>query len=120
MKIKQGDNILIICGKDHGKQGLVEKVLTKESKLIVTGINIAKHSLKPSRKNPHGGIVNIPTPVQISNVMLICPHCGKPMSDAWELDLGDDELEYDCGWCEEPMLIHRNIEITYCTRKVAT
>jgi transcription elongation factor Elf1 len=47
----------------------------------------------------------------------ICPHCGKSMSDAWELDLGDDELEYDCGHCEEPMMICRNIEITYCTRK---
>jgi predicted RNA-binding Zn-ribbon protein involved in translation (DUF1610 family) len=46
----------------------------------------------------------------------ICPRCGKAMSDAWELDLGDDELEYDCGWCGEPMLIHRDIDITYCTR----
>lgn len=78
MKIKKGDNIFVISGKDRGKTGIVSRVLVKEDKVLVTGINIAKHHLKPSRKNPHGGILDMPAPVQSSNVLVLCPHCGKP------------------------------------------
>ena len=78
MKIKKDDNIMVICGKDKGKTGVVEKVVGKENKVVVTGINISKHHLKPSRKNPHGGILNMNTPIDISNVMIVCPHCSRP------------------------------------------
>jgi len=77
MKIKQGDNVLVIAGKDSGKQGMIEKVIIKEGRVIVSGVNITKRHLKPSRKNPHGGIISMPAPVNASNVMLMCPHCGK-------------------------------------------
>lgn len=79
MKIKKSDNVLIISGKDRGKSGTVEKVLVQDKKLIVTGINLAKHHLKPSRKSPQGGIINMPLPIAASNVMVVCPHCGKPV-----------------------------------------
>lgn len=85
-KIKKGDNVLVIAGKDRGKQGQVERVLIQESKVIVTGLNLAKHHLKPSRKNPHGGIINIPAPIDASNAMLICPHCGKPVRVAHKIN----------------------------------
>ena len=78
MKLKKGDNIFVISGKDRGKTGVISRVLTKEGKVLVTGINIAKHHLKPSRKNPHGGILDMPAPIAGSNVLVLCPHCGKP------------------------------------------
>lgn len=79
VKIKKNDNVLVISGKDRGKSGSIEKVLTKENKVVITGINLAKHHLKPSRKNPQGGIINMSAPIAISNVMVVCPHCGKPV-----------------------------------------
>lgn len=78
MKIKKGDNVLIITGKDNGKRGTVEKAIPRDNKVTVTGVNIAKHHLKPSRKNPHGGIMDKLAPIDVSNVVLVCPHCGKP------------------------------------------
>jgi large subunit ribosomal protein L24 len=78
MKIKKDDTVFIISGKDLGKNGQVQKVLIDEKKVVVTGINIAKKHLKPSRKNPHGGIIDMAKPLDISNVEVLCPHCGKP------------------------------------------
>ena len=78
MKIKKGDNVLIISGKDLGKRGRVERVFPNLNKVMVVGVNIAKHHLKPSRKNPHGGIIDKPTPIDASNTIIICPRCGRP------------------------------------------
>ena len=79
MKIKTGDNIMVISGKDRGKTGIIEKVLPKEDKVLIAGVAISKHHLKPSRKNPHGGIIDMPRPIAACTVMLVCPHCGKPV-----------------------------------------
>lgn len=98
MQIKKGDNIMVITGKDRGKQGLVEKVLTKKNKLIIIGINIAKHHLKPSRKNPHGGIINMPAPIDVSNVLIVCPHCGKPVRLAYKVT--EKTKERICRRCQ--------------------
>lgn len=98
MKIKKTDNVLIISGKDRGKSGLIEKVLTKENKVVVTGINLAKHHLKPSRKSPQGGIINMPAPIAIANVMVVCPHCGKPVRVAHRIS--DVMKERICRKCK--------------------
>lgn len=85
MKIKKGDNVMVILGKDRGRSGLVERALPKRDKAVITGINMHKHHLKPSRKNPHGGIMNIPAPIEISNVMVVCPHCSRPTRVAYKI-----------------------------------
>ena len=77
LQIKKGDNVLVIAGKDRGKIGIIQNVLPGKNKVIITGINIAKHHLKPSRKNPHGGIIDMNAPIDVSNVLMVCPHCGK-------------------------------------------
>ena len=77
MKLRKGDTVMIISGKDRNRRGTIEKVLPKSNKIIVTGINVTKQHLKPSRKNPHGGIINILAPINISKAMIVCPHCGK-------------------------------------------
>jgi large subunit ribosomal protein L24 len=84
VKIRRNDNVLIIAGKSRGKQGVVQKAMPGEDKVIVTGVNIAKHHLKPSRKNPHGGIIDMAAPINVSNVILICPHCNQPTRVAYK------------------------------------
>lgn len=77
MKLKKGDAVLVISGKDRGKHGSIEKVIPKENKIVITGVNLAKHHLKPSRKNPHGGIMDKLAPLDASNAILVCPHCSR-------------------------------------------
>jgi len=77
MKIKKGDTVKIICGKDKGKSGKVLKVLPKDNKIIVDGLNLAKKHRKPRRQGEKGEIIQIPRPIDSSNVMLVCPSCLK-------------------------------------------
>ncbi|WP_163328416.1 50S ribosomal protein L24 [Desulfurobacterium thermolithotrophum] len=77
-KIKAGDKVIVIAGKDKGKVGKVLKVLPEEERVIVEGVRIVKKHLRPSQKYPEGGIIEKEAPIHISNVMLICPKTGKP------------------------------------------
>ena len=70
MKIKKGDNIIVITGKDKGKTGKVSKVFPKANSVLVPGINIKKKHQKPRSQNQKGQIIDIPTPVDASNVRL--------------------------------------------------
>ena len=78
MKIKKNDNVLVIAGKDKGKSGVVERVFPADNRAVIKGIAIAKKHVKPSKKNPQGGIIEINQKIQLSNTMIICPSCGKP------------------------------------------
>jgi large subunit ribosomal protein L24 len=97
-KIKKGDNVMIISGKDRGKTGLIERVFVKESKVLVPGVAIHKRHLKPSKQNPHGGIIDMPSPIASSNVMIVCPHCGKPVRIAHRVS--DTMKERICRKCK--------------------
>ncbi|WP_457568678.1 50S ribosomal protein L24 [Desulfurobacterium sp.] len=77
-KIKAGDKVVVIAGKDKGKVGKVLKVLPEEERVIVEGVRIIKKHLKPSQKYPEGGIIEREAPIHISNVMLVDPKDGKP------------------------------------------
>ena len=68
MKIKVGDEVLVIAGKDKGKSGKVIKTLRNKDKVVVEGINIAKKHVKPNQVNDKGGIFDIETPIHVSNV----------------------------------------------------
>lgn len=78
LNIKSGDQVKVIAGDERGKTGTVKKVLVKERRLIVEGLNIVKKHVKPSAKNPQGGIIEMEAPIHISNVMLIDPKTGQP------------------------------------------
>ncbi len=71
MKIKLGDEVLVIAGKDKGKNGKVIKTLKNEDKVVVEGINIVKKHKKPSNQNDKGGIFDIEAPIHVSNVKKI-------------------------------------------------
>lgn len=76
MKIKKGDNVKIISGKDRGKTGIVEKVFPKDNRVLVSGINIVKKYVKRKSEREPGGIIEKAAPINASNVMLLCLKCG--------------------------------------------
>jgi len=78
LRIKKGDTVLILSGKDKDKKGRILVVMPKKEKVIVEGVNIIKKHQKPSRKYPQGGIIEKEHPIHISKVLLICPKCDKP------------------------------------------
>ena len=77
-KIKKGDNVVVLSGKDKGRTGTVQKVMPKEGKIVVEGVNVAARHRKPSQANPQGGIDRVPAPMHISKVALADPKDGKP------------------------------------------
>jgi large subunit ribosomal protein L24 len=77
-KIKKGDEVVVLSGKDKGRTGTVSQVMPKEGKVIVDGVNIATRHRKPSQANPQGGIDRFPAPMHISKVALADPKDGKP------------------------------------------
>lgn len=77
MKIRKNDTIKIIAGKDKGKTGKVLKVLPKRRKILVEGLNLYRKHVRPRRQGEKGEIVLVPRPIDVSNIMLICPHCGR-------------------------------------------
>jgi len=78
MKIKKGDQVVVIKGKDRGKKAKVLRGFPKENKVLVEGVNIRKVHKRPKREGEKGQVVEIPTPINVSKVKLICPKCGKP------------------------------------------
>lgn len=76
MKIKKGDKVKVLLGKDRGKEGAVERVLAKEGKIFIPGVNIYKRHVRKQGER-QGGIIDIIKPIDISNVALICPNCNK-------------------------------------------
>ena len=77
MKIKKGDNVLIISGKDKGKTAKVLKSFPKERKILVDGVNLKKKHVKPKKQGEKGQVIKIPAPFDVSDVKFICPKCSK-------------------------------------------
>ncbi len=79
MKIKKGDEVMVVAGKDNGKRGKVLRVVDKGQRVLVEKLNIAKKHSKPTEKDPRGGIVDKEAPIHISNVMLVSSKLGRPV-----------------------------------------
>ncbi len=77
MKIRKNDTVLIISGKDRGRKGKVIEAFPKERRVVVEGINLRKKSVRPKKSGEKGQIVEASAPLEVSNVGLICPKCGK-------------------------------------------
>jgi len=78
MKVKKGDLVKVISGKDKGKEGRVLRVIPKLNKVVVENINVVKKHQRPTQQLREGGIIEQPSPIYASKVMVICPSCGKP------------------------------------------
>lgn len=86
MKIKKEDTVLIISGKDRGRKGKVLDVFPKSNTLIIEGMNIRKKHVKPKKSGEKGQIVEMPGPMSISNVKLICPKCKKTVRVGYKIE----------------------------------
>ena len=77
MKIKKGDNVIVLKGKDKGKKGKVQKAFPRDGKFIVEGMNIRKKHVKPRKAGEKGQVIHMAGVMASSNVALICPKCTK-------------------------------------------
>ncbi|MBI3290288.1 50S ribosomal protein L24 [Candidatus Microgenomates bacterium] len=78
MKFITGDEIIVTRGKDKGRKGTIDKLLTKENRVLVGGVNVYKKHKKSIPGGQKGGIIEFSRPLPVSNVALICPNCTKP------------------------------------------
>ena len=98
--VKTNDTVIILSGKDKGKQGKVLAVSPKENKIIVEGCNMIKKHVKPRKMGDKGGIVDAESAMYACKAMLVCPKCGKPTRVAHKV-LADGTKERLCKKCGE-------------------
>lgn len=99
MRIKKGDTIEKIAGKDKGKQGKVIRVIPSTAKIVVEKMNLVKKHVKPKRDGEKGQRVELPAAFDVSNAMLVCPQCGKKTRVAYSL-LKDKKVR-SCKKCNK-------------------
>jgi len=97
-RLRKGDQVRIIAGKDRGKQGRILKIDRASAQLIVEGLNMVKKTQRPKSQNDKGGIIELEAPLMASNVMVICRKCG-PTRIAAKLD--GDRKSRMCRKCGE-------------------
>ncbi len=86
MKIRKGDRVRVLAGKDRGKEGEVMRALPEKGKVVVQGVNTARKSQKPTRVTQSGGIIDKDMPIDVSNVAVISPADGKPTRVGYRFD----------------------------------
>jgi len=89
MKIKKGDQVEIIAGKDSGKRGEVLFVFPQIDKVVVKGVSMMKRHIKATRDGEKGQRIEKEAPIHVSNVMLVCPHTGKPTRIGYRQEGGE-------------------------------
>ena len=98
LSIKKGDEVKLLSGKDKNKRGKIIRVLPKYSRIIVEGLNVHFRFSRPKKAGEKGQRMELPGPLNISKVMLICPHCCKPTRVAHEVsDEGNFRRCKKCG-----------------------
>lgn len=100
MKIRTNDNVLVIKGKDRGRQGRIQRVLSEKNKVLVEGVNIFKRHTRPAGTVRQGGIIQKELPIQAANVMVICTHCNAPTRIGARF-LADGTKARICKKCQE-------------------
>lgn len=98
LHVKKGDTVFILSGKDKGKSGKIIEALPKKNKVVVEGVNKVKRHTKPTQKMPQGGILVKEAPLHSSNVMVVCPECGKATRTK-KVSLANGTLVRACKKC---------------------
>lgn len=111
MNLKIGDNIKVISGKDKGKSGKVMRIYTKQNRITVEKINMRTKHIKKTSEKPGSKIV-YEGPISASNVMLVCPRCGKPARVGYKI-LTTGKKERICKKCKETV----DTKVTSKTKK---
>jgi|UniRef100_A0A7C4U8U9 large subunit ribosomal protein L24 len=100
MKLKKGDLVVVISGSDKGKKGKIKYVDREKNRVIVEGVNFVRKHTRPRRMGEQAGIMEIEAPVDVSNVMLICPRCKEP-AKIGRTKLQDGKSARYCKKCKE-------------------
>jgi len=100
MKIRKGDIVLVMAGKDRGKKGKVRFAYPKDERLLIEGINIRKRHARARGTTRQAGIIELETPIHVSNVMLVCSKCNHPTRIGFRF-LGDGRKVRLCRSCSE-------------------
>lgn len=98
MKLKKGDKVKVIAGKDKGREGTIERVYVKTETVIIPGVNLYKKHVKKNEQMPQGGVVELPRQLNASKIMLVCPKCGKTTRVGYELK--GDKKNRICKKCK--------------------
>jgi len=98
--IKKNDTVSVITGKEKGKKGRVISVDPARNRILIERINLIKRHMKPSKRYAQGGIIEKEAPLHVSNVMLVCPKCGKP-TRIGNAVLSDGKKVRMCKKCKE-------------------
>ncbi len=77
MKMRKGDTVKIMTGKDKGKTGKILKVLVKKDKILIEGLNLYKKNVRPKKEGEKGQVVSVPRPINVSNTALVCSSCSQ-------------------------------------------
>ncbi len=97
MRLRTGDKVMVIAGKDAGKQSRIQRVFPKDDKVLVEGVNTAKKHQKPRGQTMQGGIIDRDMPIHVSNVMIVCQQCG-PTRIGYRIDTkGKHRVCRKCG-----------------------
>lgn len=100
MKLKKGDNVIILSGKDRGRQGNILKVFPQKGKIVVEGLNISKKHVKAKRQGEKGQVVEVPSPMPLSNAQLFCQKCKKGSRIGYTIE-GAEKVRI-CKRCATP------------------
>jgi large subunit ribosomal protein L24 len=100
MKIKKGDKVKIIVGKDSGKEGKVLAVFPEKKRLTVEGLNLVVKHMRPRRGGEKGQRIQFPAPMNVSNVLVVCPKCSKPARIGYKI-LENKKKVRLCRQCKE-------------------
>jgi large subunit ribosomal protein L24 len=105
MKLKSGDRVKVIAGKDKGKKGKILQILAARNRASVEGINLAIKYLKPRKQGEKGQKIEFPAPINMTNLMLLCPKCNKPVRISYKfLEKAGDKRSNKvrvCSKCKE-------------------
>jgi large subunit ribosomal protein L24 len=99
MKIRKGDRVQVLTGKDRGKTGTVSRSIPTRGKVIVDGVNIAKKHQKPTSATTQGGIIDKEMPIPVANVAVVCGACGKPTRVGYRFESDGTKVRI-CRKCE--------------------
>ncbi len=99
MKLKKGDEVIVVRGKDEGKKGKIEKVFSKENMVLIPGMNLYKRHKKSRMQNKPSEIIEITKPFPVSNLALICPNCHKRTRVGYKIE--NKEKIRICRKCKE-------------------
>jgi large subunit ribosomal protein L24 len=98
-KIKKEDTVFVVKGKDRGRTGVVRKVIPRDQRLIVTGVNMVKRHMRPRGPQKPGGIIEREAPISVANVAVLCPSCDKPARVGFQTLADGRKIRY-CKSCQ--------------------